>query len=126
ERGVYFIPVGWEATLGGFGRPQQTINRDVRRCDYFFMVLWNRWGSPPGDEAAEFTSGSEEEFTVARDCHRGGSMREIVVMFKDVDELQMNDPGPELRNVIEFRKKLEREQSFLFETFDEGGAFREK
>jgi hypothetical protein len=32
ERGVIFIPVGWEITPGGVGRPQKLINYDVRRC----------------------------------------------------------------------------------------------
>ena len=42
ERGVYFIPVGWEATLGGYGRPQERIDKDLVRCDYFVLLLWDR------------------------------------------------------------------------------------
>src|SRR5438046_2882905 len=63
-RGVLFIPVGWEDTLGGVGRPQSPINEEVRDCDYFLLMLWDRWGSPPDSEAAgRFTSGTEEEYS---------------------------------------------------------------
>ncbi len=48
RRGVMFFPVGWEDTLGGMGRPQALINKDLRECDYFVLVLWDRWGSPTG------------------------------------------------------------------------------
>jgi hypothetical protein len=126
ERGVIFLPVGWEATLGAVGRPQKIINDDVRRCDFFLMLLWDRWGSPPQAESGEYTSGSEEEFGVASECFTKGTMREIVVLFKDVDPSKLRDPGPELTNVRDFRQVLEREKKLLFETFDEAGAFREK
>ena len=43
-RSVIFEAVGWEHTLGGVGRPQQIINEGLRSCDYFFMLLWDRWG----------------------------------------------------------------------------------
>jgi len=46
-RGVLFQPVGWEDTLGAVGRPQTIINEDVRSSDYFLLLLWDRWGSPP-------------------------------------------------------------------------------
>jgi hypothetical protein len=46
-RGVSFIPVGWEETIGGRRRPQSIINDEAKTCDCFIMVLWDRWGSPP-------------------------------------------------------------------------------
>ena len=33
QRGVLFSPVGWEETLGGFGRAQSIIDDEVRSCD---------------------------------------------------------------------------------------------
>src|SRR4028118_236692 len=69
ERNVQFIPVGWEATLGGIGRPQELINEDIRRCDYFILVLWDRWGSRPNKEnEGSYTSGTDEEYHVALNC----------------------------------------------------------
>ena len=61
-RGVLFQPVGWEDTLGAVGRPQTIINEDVCASDYFILLLWNRWGSPPGTRSLGFTSGTEEEY----------------------------------------------------------------
>ena len=66
QRGAHFIPVRWELTLGGVGRPQAMINEDVRKCDYFVLMLWDRWGSAPGsDGKRKYSSGTEEEYHVA-------------------------------------------------------------
>ena len=46
--GLRFVPVGWEDVLPGMGRPQGIINEELQTCDYFVLVLWNRWGTPPG------------------------------------------------------------------------------
>jgi len=61
QRKVMFRAVGWEDTLAGVGRPQTLINEDIDQCDYFVLVLWDRWGTSPGG-AADYTSGTEEEF----------------------------------------------------------------
>lgn len=110
-RGAYFIPVGWEVTLGGVGRPQSLINEEVESCDYFVMVLHSRWGSSPDpeDNPGSHSSGTKEEYEVALKCHRAGDkpMRQIVAFFKAVDTAQMADPGPDLLKVLEFRKQLE-------------------
>jgi tetratricopeptide (TPR) repeat protein len=119
ERRVIFLPIGWEITPGGIGRPQAIINEEVRRCDYFMLVLHDRWGSAPQAGKGPYSSGSEEEFDIARECCKLGSMRQIVILFKDLDPAQQRDPGPQLENVLRFREHLEAERSFLFEVFDE-------
>jgi hypothetical protein len=127
ERGVIFRPIGWEDIRGGVGRPQHLINRDVRRCDYFVLVLWDRWGSPPDvDEQGRFKSGSEEELGVARECYEAGTMRNIVVFFKDVSPDKVRDPGPQLQAVLDFRKCLERQKTFFYQNFDAVTAFEER
>lgn len=127
ERGLIFSPIGWEDIPGGVGRPQHLINQDVERCDYFVLVLFDRWGSPPHAEGeGEFKSGSEEEFTVAMRCHQDGTMRNIVVLFKDVPNDRLKDPGKELEAVQAFRKQLESEKKLFFETFDEADAFEKR
>ncbi len=57
RRGVMFIAVGWEDTLPGIGRPQDTINQDVRACDYFVMVHHDRWGSPSDNKGKKGKGG---------------------------------------------------------------------
>jgi tetratricopeptide (TPR) repeat protein len=120
ERGVSFWPVGWEDTLGGVGRPQSLINEDIKRCDFFVLVLCDRWGSPPTAGSGTFTSGTEEEYYVAREClaDRTKPMRSIVVVFKGVSERQLSDPGDQLKKVLAFRRHIEAEKQLLFHTFD--------
>ena len=128
RRGVIFLPVGWEITLGGVGRPQSLINKDLRECDYLVLVLWDRWGSPTGDEDATFTSGTEEEYEVAMEClaNQDSPMRQLVVFFKAVDERKLSDPGEQLKKVLAFREKLEKEKTLFFHTYDEVSAFESK
>jgi hypothetical protein len=83
-RQAEFLPVGWEDTLAGVGRPQTLINRDLDRCDYFVMVLWDRWGSSPGGDHTHYTSGTEEEYNLAMEyvCDPKHPLQEVVVLFK--------------------------------------------
>lgn len=124
HRGVLFIPVGWEDTLGGVGRPQKLINEDVRSADYMVVLLWDRWGSPTG-ESATSTSGTEEEYSVALECLRDPNrpMIQVVAFFKAVDPIHLADPGPQLAKVLGFRRRLEEEKILLYHTFDTESAF---
>lgn len=120
ERGVSFWPNGWQDTLAGVGRPQSLINEDLRRCDYFVLVLCDRWGQPTSTGAGRFTAGTEEEYYIARECllDPASPMRGIVILFKGVTDRQMSDPGEQLRKVIAFRRKIESEKELLYQTFD--------
>lgn len=129
HRGVHFIPVGWEITLGGIGRPQALINEEIRKCDYFLLLLWDRWGSPPTVEGqGQYTSGTEEEYSVAWKCFadENKSMRQIVAFFKAVDTRQLSDPGEQLKKVLDFKRALENEKKILFDTFDEVSTFEKR
>ncbi len=126
RRGVLFVPVGWEDTLGGVGRPQALINRQLDVCDYFLLVLHDRWGSDPG--GGDGTSGSEEEFNLARRQWENGfkPMRDLVVFFKDPGPDRLSDPGAQLTKVVDFRKGLEGEKKILFHVFSEVDHFAER
>jgi hypothetical protein len=127
QEGVHFVPVGWEDTLGSIGRPQSIINEEVRSCDYFVLLLWDRWGSPP-DTKGPYTSGTEEEFDVAKEslADEKRPMKRIAVFFKAVDERALSDPGPQLERVLTFRKNLEAKKELLFETFDTVHSFSDR
>ena len=127
ERRVIFLPVGWDLTLPGIGRPQALINNDLRKSDYCILVLWDRWGTRP-DHDSKYTSGTEEEFNVALECfeNKDMPMRQIVVLFKSVDPRQLSDPGPELKKVLAFKNDLESKRILLFDSFDEVSTFRIK
>lgn len=123
-RGVSFIAMGWEDTLGGVGRPQSAINEDIRASDYFVLVLWNRWGSAPDASVSQFSSGSEEEYQLAMECYKQKTMRQVAVMFKGVDPQQLSDPGPQLQEVLKFRERLESTKECFYKTFDTADSFR--
>ncbi|MES9855610.1 MAG: DUF4062 domain-containing protein [Sedimenticola sp.] len=103
HRGIHFFPVGWEYTLAGRGRPQKLINDDIRQCDYFVLVLWDRWGSPPNpDGKGKYSSGTDEEYHFALDCiaDKNSPPCKIVVFFKAIDPRKLSDPGPQLTKVL--------------------------
>jgi tetratricopeptide (TPR) repeat protein len=125
-RNVQFIPIGWEETLGGVRRPQGIINDEVRKCDYFVMILYDRWGTSPGQNGnKKYSSGTEEEYHVAMECFKDTKfpMRQIVIFFKSVDERRLSDPGEQLQKVLDFRKKLESEKTHLFHVCDTVNSF---
>lgn len=125
--GVMFIPVGWEDTLGGVGRPQSIINDDLRKCDFAIVLLHNRWGSAPDRDVGRYSSGTEEEFHVAMECQRDEThpMRQVVTFFKAVAPKYLVEPSEQLTKVLEFRKRLEREKEHLFHVFDTTRSFED-
>jgi tetratricopeptide (TPR) repeat protein len=122
-RGVTFLPVGWEDTIGGAGRPQELINEDLKQCDYAVFVLHNRWGSPTG---AGYSSGTEEEWKLAEQLYKETKIRNIALFFKEVEPAQLNDPGPQLAEVIEFKRQIESGKKYLFKSYMQTGDFGEK
>ena len=108
--------LGWEDTVAGFGRPQELINQDVDRCDLFIGLIWKRWGTPP-DKDGKFSSGFQEEFerSMARREHSGSP--EIALFFKEISDEFMEDPGEDLKRVLEFRKKIIADKKILSPNF---------
>ncbi|HUU13453.1 MAG TPA: DUF4062 domain-containing protein, partial [Terriglobia bacterium] len=116
--GIHLEALGWEDTLPGLGRPQALINEDVEKCDLFVMLLWKRWGTPP-DRNSRFTSGTEEEFALARRLHRKQKTPDVFLYFRDISEEMIADPGKQLRKVLNFRKEIEAERSLFFKRYSE-------
>lgn len=105
---------GWEDTLASFSRPQALINKDVENCDLFIGMMWKRWGTSSG----EYSSGFEEEFTIARNRRLSGDRPEIWMLFKRVDEELHEDPGEQLKKTLDFKKKLVESKELLFKEFE--------
>ena len=129
RRDITFMPVGWEETLGGPGRPQSLINEDIIACDYFILLLSDRWGSPPDTPGqGQYSSACEEEFALALECLEDPAkpMREVLIFFKAVAPAQLADPGPQLSQVLDFKRQLEREKTHFFTTFDETAVFQQQ
>jgi tetratricopeptide (TPR) repeat protein len=125
---ILFFPLGWEGVPPGFGNPQSRINTSLEKCDYFMLMLWDRWGTPPGG-GHKSTSGSEAEYRCALQCLRADPgerpMRDIAVFFKAVSPDRLKDPGEQLRKVLAFKKRLESQRKLLHATFDSISAFQQ-
>ena len=108
--------LGWEDTVASFGRPQELINQDVDRCDLFIGLIWKRWGTPP-DKDGKFSSGFQEEFKLSIDRRENSGSPEIALFFKEIPDQFTEDPGEDLKRVLEFRKTIIAEKKILFQEF---------
>ncbi|MDM8239337.1 DUF4062 domain-containing protein [Pseudoflavonifractor phocaeensis] len=105
--GFHIEGLGWEQTLPGKGRPQALINSEIEKCDLFIMLLWERWGTPTG----EYSSGTEEEFYVAKNLNEQENRPEMWLFFKESDNADSR--------ITSFRQKqCEQSQSFFYHTFE--------
>lgn len=125
----FFYVHAWEDVPGGVGRAQGRINPRMDGCDYAVVMFHDRWGSPTSDNG-KYSSGTEEEFYRAIEllADAKSEMRDMLVLFKDIDAARMRDPGDELKKVLNFRSMLEQpnSQGLMFETFDSAVSLRHK
>jgi hypothetical protein len=120
---LYLDLYGWEEQPPGFGRPQGQINPQVEEAELFIGLLWRSWGTPPGEG---HTSGFEEEFALACDRRKDGELPEVWLFFRDVEAGQLKDPGKELKKVLAFRKRVERERIALYHTYEDEAHWGDK
>jgi hypothetical protein len=113
DRDIRFRVSGWEHTLPDAGRPQALINAEVERCDVFIGLLKYRWGSPTG----AFSSGFEEEYTLAQIRNDASGVPSIHLFFADVPRAQLDDPGASLQQVLAFKEKITSERRALYRNF---------
>ena len=123
--GYHVELVGWEDTVGGYGRPQELINQDLERCELFIGMMFKRWGTPPGGSGA-YTSGFEEEYETSIERRRNTGKPEVNILFKAIDPDAARDAGPELSKVIAFKEKIKTEKILLYEEFAEIDQFEAK
>lgn len=116
--------VGWEDTLSVWGRPQETINRDLVQCELFIGLMWKKWGTPPS-ESGPYTSGFEEEFRTSAERRKSLGRPEISLFFKSVPEDLLADPGDELKKVLAFRSELISSKEILFQNFSDIAEFEQ-
>ena len=116
---VAFIVHAWEDLPGGVGRPQDRINPRLDDCDFMILLLGDRWGSPPALDGP-YSFGTEEEFHRCLDllAQSDAAMRDLLVLFKTLDDERLRDPGPQLLKVMTFRNALEASKAIQYMTFD--------
>ena len=115
EMAIQLEPLGWEDTLPGSGRPQELINEDVKKCDLMIMLLWKQWGMPTG----EYSSGFEEEYELAKRLLEEEGEPEVMLYFRKIPDDMLADPGEQLRQVLEFKEKIESERKFLYKSYED-------
>jgi len=96
-------------------RSQSFINKEIDQCDIFVLVLHRRWGQETWDSNS--SSYTEEEFYRAFNRFKETSSPEIMVFFKNVDDGQLADAGPQLKKVLDFQKKLRSSHKVLTRRF---------
>ena len=121
-RGATFHPVGWEDVPGGAGRPQAIINEELKQCDYAVFVLHDRWGTETG---SGYSAGTEEEWELTEALYKEAKIRNIALFFKKVAPSQLRDPGDQLKKVLSFKSKIEKEKKYLFTTYARTAEFCE-
>lgn len=125
-QGYQFELVGWEDTVAQHGRAQEVINRDLDQCSYFVGVLWKRWGSPPGPEGGKYTSGFQEEYERSEARYKSTGKPNISMLFKSISSADSSDAGPQLQEVLKFKKNYTIEYRGVYHTFDELREFENK
>ncbi len=121
---VDFHPLGWETVHSPAGRRRQAIiNRKINECDVFLLVLAERWGQD-AEDALPYSSYTEEEFFCALKRWIETGSPDIYLMFKQIDEARRDDPGPQLKLVLQFQEQIHKHNKFWYEKFtDEQGSF---
>jgi hypothetical protein len=112
---------GWEDTLPGKGRPQSIINKELDECELFIGMIWKRWGSSPVTDRS-YTSGFEEEYFRAIKNSTDKGMQ-ISMYFRTFDAKEIDDAGPQLSQVINFKNKLISSKEILFKEYDSPEEF---
>lgn len=77
-------------------------------------LLWKRWGSQTG----EYTSGFEEEFEIACERKRNGELKDIWLFFKQIPQDLLQDPGPQLNKVREFKNQIKVNREIFYKEFN--------
>ena len=123
--GIHVELVGWEDTVSQFGRPQESINRDLDQCELFIGLMWKKWGSPPSANG-KYTSGFEEEFERSVENRQKSQRPEISLLFKVVDPALFEDPGEDLKKVAAFKNRIINERIVLFQEFNDPREFEDQ
>jgi hypothetical protein len=123
--GCQFTIVGWEDTIPGFQRPQDKINEDLDKCDYFIGVLWNRWGSRPSSEASQFTSGFHEEFSRSLSHLESAKMKDLALYFRTIEIPTGFMPDDQAQKVIAFRNELIEGKKVFFKDYSQLADFKD-
>ena len=126
EQGYQIELVGWEDTIAQARRAQEAINRDLDQCECFVGLMWQKWGTPPGLKGHPYTSGFEEEFRRSVDRRTNTNIPEISLLFKVPSRDRIEDPGEEIKKVLQFKKEIADGKEYTYQEFESLRDFEQK
>jgi hypothetical protein len=128
-RNVLFIIEKWEDIPPDSKRSQSLVNQRLILCNCYVLILYDRWGSPPGEnDGCSYSSGSEEEFSLASQWlnEKDLPMEKIAVYFKTVEPEKTRTPDEQLSRVLAFKDKIKQEKKLHYNEFSDVEEFRKK
>ena len=116
---------GWDVMHPRDMTPEQWMKLQLRDCDFFLMILWRRYGTPPS-ETSSCGSGTVREFEIALDLRERENRPEIAVYFGSIEKHLREDPGEQLKQVLAFRERLEQKHKPLYKEYCSTEGFRDE
>ncbi len=113
----------WERQPHGYGRPQTTLNRELRSAELTIVILWSKLGSVTNGSSE---TGSQEELRIAGELVSKGRSDDVFVYFRNPRSHPPDGDSAELERVNQFRKGLEKSNNLLFSEYEDPPAFRER
>jgi hypothetical protein len=123
--GITLLPKMWENFSPQAGNPMESIRRQLSNCDLFIMIFSRKFGKSIQSDDGKYHSGTKEEFDTAVNLRKKQKDKrpEIHAYFKKVtDQETIEDPGPELQKILEFKKEIQ--QTIFYKEYLSLEAFR--
>ena len=124
--GFHLEAVGWERVMPSFGRPQASINRELRNADLTLVLFWNRFGVPSGRDGN--VTGTQEEFDIAvarcgddAEVDASGNRPSLCVYFREQTILDTDSAA----SVRAFRQRIEEEKRLLYRQYSSESEWEE-
>ncbi|MBW8042022.1 MAG: DUF4062 domain-containing protein [Planctomycetes bacterium] len=114
--GLSFKVIYWKDIAPSQQNSQELIDPHLCACDFYILVLHNRWGTPPGGDS-KYSSGSEHELNIAHKCKESKEypMKDIAVFFKKMTPNERR--RKEGKKVCNFMKRLKESKKLHIQTF---------
>lgn len=120
RKGYDLDAVGWKThATPGIGNPQSLINPLVEDSDLFIGILWRRFGQA----TINAESGTIEEYELARKNYCAKGKPEIMFYFREIHPDFLDDPGQQLKKVLDFKKTLEKNNDLFFWEYTDPSQF---
>jgi len=108
---------GWEGVVPDIGRPQSLINAAIEKYnpDWFIFIFWHRFGI----DAGKGMTGTEEEWTVARQQYEQGKGHpHISLYFNKVNPPPLEADASQMDSLHSFKESIFKQHEALAGHFE--------